>query len=65
MVEDMNAFEVHELRRIYRAKMGLMGRKVKQVVAVDSISLLRSTARWIPTMVITLRLLAIPGLVRG
>jgi len=38
MVEDMNAVEVHGLRRIYRAKMGLMGRKVKEVVAVDSIS---------------------------
>ncbi len=34
----MNAVEVQELRRVYRAKMGLMGRKVKEVLAVDGIS---------------------------
>lgn len=36
--EPVNAIEVHELRRIYRARIGVMGRKVKEVVAVDGIS---------------------------
>ena len=34
----MNAVDVQDLRRVYRAKMGLMGRKVKEVVAVDGVS---------------------------
>lgn len=33
----MNAIEVHGLRRVYRARTGVLGRKVKQVLAVDGI----------------------------
>jgi ABC-2 type transport system ATP-binding protein len=33
----MNAIEVHALKRIYRARMGVFGRKVKEVLAVDGI----------------------------
>jgi ABC-2 type transport system ATP-binding protein len=34
----MKAVEVNDLRRVYLARMGLMGRKVKEVIAVDGIS---------------------------
>ena len=34
----MNTIEVRNLRRVYRARMGIMGRKSKEVVAVDGIS---------------------------
>jgi ABC-2 type transport system ATP-binding protein len=33
----MNAIEMQELRRIYRARIGVFGRKVKEVLAVDGI----------------------------
>jgi len=33
----MNAIEVHALKRVYRARMGVFGRKVKEVLAVDGI----------------------------
>jgi ABC-2 type transport system ATP-binding protein len=33
----MDAIEVQELKRVYRAKMGVFGRKAKEVVAVDGI----------------------------
>ena len=33
----MNAIEVQELRRVYRARIGVFGRKVKEVLAVDGI----------------------------
>ena len=33
----MNAIEVQDLRRIYRARIGVFGRKVKEVLAVDGI----------------------------
>jgi ABC-2 type transport system ATP-binding protein len=35
--DSMNAIEVNGLKRIYRARMGLFGRKVKEVLAVDGI----------------------------
>jgi ABC-2 type transport system ATP-binding protein len=34
----MNAIEVHALKRVYRARMGVFGRKVKEVLAVDGIN---------------------------
>lgn len=33
----MNAIEVQELRRVYRARIGVFGRKIKEVLAVDGI----------------------------
>jgi ABC-2 type transport system permease protein len=33
----MNAIEVHDLKRVYRARMGVFGRKMKEVLAVDGI----------------------------
>jgi len=33
----MNAIEVHALKRVYRARMGVFGRKVKEVLAVDGV----------------------------
>jgi hypothetical protein len=39
----MNAIEVHELGRIYQAKIGVLRRKVKEVLAVDGPFQLDST----------------------
>ena len=33
----MNAIEVKDLKRVYRARIGVFGRKVKEVLAVDGI----------------------------
>ncbi|HHH83553.1 MAG TPA: ATP-binding cassette domain-containing protein, partial [Chloroflexi bacterium] len=33
----MNAIEVRDLRRVYRATIGVVRRKIKEVVAVDGI----------------------------
>ena len=34
----MNAIEVNQLRRVYRAQIGVINRSIKEVVAVDEIS---------------------------
>ena len=34
----MNAIEVNDLRRVYKTTIGVIRRKIKEVVAVDGIS---------------------------